>query len=127
MNRIVVTLIVGAVVLIAACSKDDIDNGMPVDPFSELNLPEQYFNYANIGLPDFYTTSGFPAQFQFQAPIAYDNTPADNQITDAGATLGRVLFYDKKLSANSTISCASCLAPGGKTASTYNLPMASPT
>jgi len=35
-------------------------------------------------------------------------SPADNQITDAGATLGRVLFYDKKLSANGTISCASC-------------------
>ena len=37
-----------------------------------------------------------------------DNTPNNNPITDAGATLGRVLFYDKKLSANNTISCASC-------------------
>ena len=37
-----------------------------------------------------------------------DNTPADNQITDAGATLGRVLFYDQDLSKNRTISCASC-------------------
>ena len=31
-----------------------------------------------------------------------------NLITDKGATLGRVLFYDKKLSSNNTISCASC-------------------
>lgn len=31
-----------------------------------------------------------------------------NPITDKGATLGRVLFYDKKLSSNNTISCASC-------------------
>lgn len=31
-----------------------------------------------------------------------------NGITNEGATLGRVLFYDKNLSANSTISCASC-------------------
>src|SRR5690606_13559187 len=37
-----------------------------------------------------------------------DNTPADNPVTDWGATLGRVLFYDKNLSLNNTISCASC-------------------
>ncbi|MCB9713940.1 MAG: cytochrome-c peroxidase [Myxococcales bacterium] len=37
-----------------------------------------------------------------------DNTPSDNEITDAGATLGRVLFYDRTLSANHTISCSSC-------------------
>ena len=34
--------------------------------------------------------------------------PESNPITDEGATLGRVLFYDRKLSANGTISCASC-------------------
>jgi cytochrome c peroxidase len=38
----------------------------------------------------------------------FDNTPADNPVTDAGATLGRVLFYDTRLSANSTVSCGSC-------------------
>ena len=36
------------------------------------------------------------------------NTPADNPITDHGATLGRVLFYDTRLSANNTVACASC-------------------
>lgn len=41
------------------------------------------------------------------AYITKDNT-ADNPITDKGATLGRVLFYDKNLSSNNTISCASC-------------------
>ena len=40
--------------------------------------------------------------------ITKDNTPIDNPITDAGATLGRVLFYDKKLSIDESISCASC-------------------
>jgi cytochrome c peroxidase len=39
--------------------------------------------------------------------INKDNT-AGNPITDEVATLGRVLFYDKNLSANNTISCASC-------------------
>lgn len=41
------------------------------------------------------------------AYIVKDNTGA-NSITDIGATLGRVLFYDRNLSVNKTISCASC-------------------
>lgn len=49
----------------------------------------------------------FPAHIQATL-TANDNTPADNAITNDGATLGRVLFYDKQLSKNNTISCASC-------------------
>lgn len=37
-----------------------------------------------------------------------DNTPSNNLMSNAGATLGRVLFYDKQLSINNTISCGSC-------------------
>ena len=51
------------------------------------------YNYANPQLPNY---------------IRKDNTPLNNTLTDKGATLGRVLFYDKKLSVNNTISCASC-------------------
>jgi cytochrome c peroxidase len=40
--------------------------------------------------------------------ITKNNTPTSNPITNAGATLGRVLFYDKQLSLNGTIACASC-------------------
>lgn len=40
--------------------------------------------------------------------VGADNTPANNAITDAGATLGRVLFYDRRLSSNDRVSCASC-------------------
>jgi cytochrome c peroxidase len=36
------------------------------------------------------------------------NTPGNNPITDDGATLGRVLFYDKNMSVNNTVACASC-------------------
>ena len=36
------------------------------------------------------------------------NNLGNNAITDKTATLGRVLFYDKNLSINNTISCASC-------------------
>lgn len=40
--------------------------------------------------------------------LAEDNSPPTNRVTDAGATLGRVLFYDPRLSANDQIACASC-------------------
>ncbi|MEZ5973772.1 MAG: cytochrome c peroxidase [Planctomycetota bacterium] len=42
------------------------------------------------------------------AVVDNDNEPANNPVTNAGATLGRVLFYDKLLSRNGTVSCASC-------------------
>ena len=35
-------------------------------------------------------------------------SPTNNQLTNAGATLGRVLFYDKKLSLNNATACGSC-------------------
>ena len=66
-----------------------------------LNLPNTLFNYANIQLPGHFLNNALQQE---------DNTPNNNPITDSGATLGRVLFYDKKLSANNTISCASCHA-----------------
>lgn len=37
-----------------------------------------------------------------------ESSPADNTITNTGATLGRVLFYDVSLSRNRTVRCASC-------------------
>ena len=62
-------------------------------------LPLRLDNYANIELPEHFLTPELQAR---------DNTPSDNLTTDEGATLGRVLFYDKKLSKNNTISCGSC-------------------
>ncbi len=40
--------------------------------------------------------------------ITKDNTPINNSITNEGATLGRVLFYDKQLSVDNSTACASC-------------------
>ena len=64
-----------------------------------LLLPTASFNYAAPVLP---------ANFLVNPILAQDTTPANDVTTDAGATLGRVLFYDKRLSTNQTISCASC-------------------
>ena len=64
-----------------------------------LLLPEASFNYAAPALPP---------SFSVRPILAQDNMPATNVTTDAGATLGRVLFYDNRLSTNQTISCSSC-------------------
>ncbi|TFH75935.1 cytochrome-c peroxidase [Gammaproteobacteria bacterium LSUCC0112] len=72
-----------------------------------LELPDTPFDYANLSLPSYFVTNtrgqNLPTSIN-----GTDNTPADNPITNDGATLGRVLFYDTELSANGTISCASC-------------------
>ena len=100
--------IVTSILFFAACNKEDVvlpasptlkdpvstfDTyvaikaffGTEIDP---LNLP----NYANQGKP---------------AYITRDNT-GSNTITNEIATIGRVLFYDKNLSVNNSISCGSC-------------------
>lgn len=66
--------------------------------------------FAQDGVLDLTQLANYAAQ-PVPSYIVRDNTPGapnPNPITNAGATLGRVLFYDKRLSRNSTISCASC-------------------
>jgi cytochrome c peroxidase len=58
--------------------------------------------------PTRYTPADLPAHYRSPAARRADNTPSGNPVTDAGATLGRVLFYDTRLSANNTTACASC-------------------
>ena len=72
-----------------------------------LNLPEQAFDYTNLSLPN-HALVDAPASALPTSINGLDNTPTDNPVTDDGATLGRVLFYEKKLSANGSVSCASC-------------------
>jgi len=62
---------------------------------------------AQQGVLDLTTLANYAAQ-PVPAYITKDNTPGNNAITDTGATLGRVLFYDRRLSRNNTISCSSC-------------------
>ena len=44
-------------------------------------------------------------EFQINTQYQFNEV---NPVSDRGATLGRVLFYDKELSVNNTTSCASC-------------------
>ncbi len=60
-----------------------------------LRLPASPHNYANPDLPRHFGRG-------------LGNSPRHNPVTDHGATLGRVLFYDRRLSRNERVSCASC-------------------
>lgn len=61
-------------------------------------------DFANVAN---YAAPALPAYFD-QTVQALDNSPASNAINDRVATLGRVLFYDLRLSTNNKASCAAC-------------------
>ncbi len=69
---------------------------VPVVP----TLPDEPYDYESIIYPDYFLDD----------PLLnlLNTLDGGNQVTNEGATLGRVLFYDKNLSVNNSISCASC-------------------
>jgi cytochrome c peroxidase len=54
-----------------------------------------------------------PTPYDLKIPEHFPDMiiPEDNPMTLEGVTLGRILFYEKKLSLDNSISCASCHAP----------------
>ncbi|WKZ66387.1 MAG: cytochrome c peroxidase [Flavobacteriales bacterium] len=72
------------VLLLAACRHSGEESPLPLDGPFPLRLP-----------------AGFPA---------FD-TPADNPLTEASVALGKALFFEKRLSRDGSISCASCHLP----------------
>jgi cytochrome c peroxidase len=93
------SLLLSLFCLVISCSSDTTEVTPENDstyqdilnPILTINLNDLP-NYANQTIPDY---------------ITKDNTNGNN-ITDIGATLGRVLFYDKNLSIDNSIACASC-------------------
>ena len=82
--RIVVLLL--SIIALGSCEKDPaMDDGTPVNTY----VPTPY----QLIIP-----TGFPTM----------DIPQDNPMTVEGVALGRKLFYDPILSADSTQSCASC-------------------
>ncbi len=67
------------------------------------NLPATPFDYS-------FANARVPAHIRdfINSHADVDNMPVSNVVSNHGATLGRVLFYDKALSVNNTIACASC-------------------
>ncbi len=83
-------ILIGAIGLgLVACNKDKDDNSGSLNTLTidEPILPSSLANYSQPNLPAYYQNG----------PVAdADNTPVSNPVSDAGATLGRVLFYESK-------------------------------
>ncbi|MBB1194383.1 cytochrome-c peroxidase [Flavobacterium sp. SOK18b] len=93
-------LLIICLIFASSCSKnDDANNYVAIDPYP--NITTTFTGKINVNKLDNYASQTIPNY------ITKDNT-AGNPITDKGATLGRVLFYDKNLSSKNTISCSSC-------------------
>lgn len=99
--KLVKTLFLLLFYFLASCSSDDDTAYQAIVTTTYPNVTEAFgtkidlnnlLNYANQPIPNYITRIN----------------GANNPITDKGATLGRVLFYDKKLSSNNAFSCASC-------------------
>jgi len=84
-------MLFSAVTIFYSCQKNLESGTQMMAP----KLPEIPFDYvsASSNAPDWFV--------DYRGPI-------NNQLTNDGATLGRVLFYDKTLSRNNTVSCGSC-------------------
>lgn len=97
---LIFTLFLTSCFFIIACQKETNNNTVVQPPipsaidsiFQGTIDTGNLENYANQFIPDY---------------IKKDNS-GSNFITDKGATLGRVLFYDKNLSITNKLSCASC-------------------
>ena len=88
LGRLVLAAALSLLALLAAAHAQDTPGRVP-------NLPDTPHAYANPPLPP-------------HLAVMRTNIPKDNPITNHGATLGRVLFYDKRLSVTNTTACASC-------------------
>lgn len=100
---VIISMLTLAVFAFQYCSKNESTTSIPavvVDPYVSIKVafgtnvdPNNLFNYANQPRP---------------AYIGGKDNTGGNTITNAKATLGRVLFYDKNLSVDNTIACGSC-------------------
>ncbi len=95
----VLSILSFSVILVSSCNKSNSGTGTTDPVAAVLNLPATPFNYSKPALPAYLTTPVILGQI---------NNSSGNPVTDNGATLGRVLFYDKNLSVNNQVACASC-------------------
>jgi cytochrome c peroxidase len=81
----------------SGCNENEVDTTEKSYPAVE----REFAGQIDLHSLDKYAGQGKPSY------ITKDNT-GSNVIKDPTATLGRVLFYDKRLSKDNTIACASC-------------------
>lgn len=87
-------IIILALCLFSSCSEDE-NNG-----FTPLDENDTTPATLDLNIPEIFSSRIIP-------PVI----PADNPLTEEGVALGKRLFFDKILSSDESISCASCHAP----------------
>jgi cytochrome c peroxidase len=83
------------------CSDDPEVDPIDAPPLAGKTVEEQFAGRIQINNLPIYANQGVPEYIQ------RDNS-GFNPITNEGAILGRVLFYDKNLSFDNSMSCSSC-------------------
>lgn len=86
--------------VLLSCNNDDSDSYTDITPTYPA-VEAEFGNSIDLNNLENYANQTIPTY------ITKDNSIL-NPITNKGATLGRVLFYDKKLSVDNSVSCASC-------------------
>lgn len=89
MKKLLFPLSLLAALLVYSCTKP----GEPAQGSLVPILPDTEYNYRDV----------VPEEMSFMGEIPYTGTNIDETVT-----LGRVLFYDKKISFNNRTACASC-------------------
>jgi cytochrome c peroxidase len=102
-------LLLSVVLVLSACGGGTDSAAPTTSPASAAGLSEGAYAYLNLNLKALanFAKPSLPAHYDSDVQ-ALDNTPANNGASDAVATLGQVLFFDKRLSINNTVACASC-------------------
>jgi cytochrome c peroxidase len=98
MQKLVLPTLLGLVLATAACKK-------------EATFDERYYTEADYELLSRYLDlPEYPHFYNINAPshLMQEGLGSSQKIQAAKATFGRVLFYDKNLSKDRSISCASC-------------------
>lgn len=105
-NLLNLLLLIGVTLAFQSCVKDNPSDPLNTKPV----LPEESYNYSTLELPDGVSQASVFNNFVFPNGTFEPDfiEGVFMEIDDEIATLGRVLFYDKNLSLNNSISCGSC-------------------
>jgi cytochrome c peroxidase len=93
---ILVVMVAGAVTLILGCERSAKSASSKLPPTSETDALAQPKSLQQVGAP---------------VEMTREKIPADNPQTPQKISLGQKLFFDRRLSADGTVSCSTCHDP----------------
>ena len=101
MKKHIITAVIIFITILIGCKKEKEDRSESEVVDKQAAILSKFGGRIDMNNLTNYSNQDIPSY------INKDNT-GSNVISNAGATLGRVLFYDPQLSVNNTISCGSC-------------------